>query len=411
MRIDIITLFPEMIANALAHSIIKRAQERGIISINVINLRDFTHDRHRTTDDIPYGGGGGMIMKVEPIARALASLTTTSSPVPSAAYLENTDNAVIEPFPLHSPTQFALSTSQTAVNEVNYSAVGSYLRPRVVLTDPRGPCFTQVVARCWAQEEHLILLCGHYEGVDERVRQYLVTDEISIGDYILTGGELPALIITDALTRLQPDALGDEQAPDKDTFADDLLEYPHYTRPREFNGHAVPDILLCGHHAQIERWRRWHQLRATRDRRPDLFARLDLSAQDLKLLAGEEPTAPSDIKATAYRRAVPGMAHTEHAQPDELPSAKEIASVEVQHFAVDKVSSFSYDSVVTERQDVSTADAPFLPGTTRSIDSSDSFEQTIPVVVETPVEVPEVSPELSIEVSVKDQEDCNGTGT
>jgi tRNA (guanine37-N1)-methyltransferase len=169
--------------------------------------------------------------------------------------------------------------------------------PRIVLTDPRGPRFTQEVARRWAQERHIILLCGHYEGVDERVRQHLVTDEISIGDYILTGGELPALVIVDALTRLQPGALGDEQAPDRDTFTENLLEYPHYTRPRVFHGWAVPDILLCGHHALIERWRRWHQLRATRERRPDLFAGLELSPQDILALTTEEPTAPPDEKA------------------------------------------------------------------------------------------------------------------
>jgi hypothetical protein len=172
-------------------------------------------------------------------------------------------------------------------------------RPRIVLTDPRGTRFSQETARLWAREPHLILLCGHYEGVDERVRRHLVTDEVSIGDYILTGGELPALIVVDALTRLQPGALGDEQAPEKDSFAEDLLEYPHYTRPREFNGWTVPDILLCGHHAQIERWRRWHQLQDTRERRPDLFARFKLARDDVALLAASEPVAPSDPKATA----------------------------------------------------------------------------------------------------------------
>lgn len=256
LHIDILTVFPEMIEAALDHSIVKRARERGLVRINVVNLRDFTADRHKTTDDVPYGGGGGMVMKIEPIERALEALT---SPVP--------------------------------IRE----------KPRVVLTDPRGPVFTQEIARQWAQESHLILLCGHYEGVDDRVRQHLVTDEISIGDYILTGGELPALVIVDALTRLQAGALGDEEAPDKDTFTEGLLEYPHYTRPREFRGWAVPDVLLCGNHARIDRWRRWHQLRDTQARRPDLFARLQLSEDDQKLLSSEEPTAPPEAMESLRR--------------------------------------------------------------------------------------------------------------
>lgn len=257
LRIDILTVFPEMVAAALDHSILKRARERGLVQIHVVNLRDFTTDRHKTTDDVPYGGGGGMVMKIEPISRALEALTATAT---------------------------------------------AEEKPRIVLTDPRGPVFTQEIARQWAQETHLILLCGHYEGVDDRVRQHLVTDEISIGDYILTGGELPALVIVDALTRLQSGALGDEDAPDKDTFTENLLEYPHYTRPREFRGWAVPDVLLCGNHARIERWRRWHQLRDTQARRPDLFARLQLSEDDQKLLLSEEPQAPPEA-LEALRRA------------------------------------------------------------------------------------------------------------
>jgi tRNA (guanine37-N1)-methyltransferase len=235
---------------------------------------------------VPYGGGGGMVMKIEPIARALEALTGAE------------------------PTQDAPNENQetTAPGVPSFGQdalrVSSGSAPRIVLTEPRGPVFTQEIARQWAQESHLILLCGHYEGVDDRVRQHLVTDEISIGDYILTGGELPALIIVDALTRLQPGALGDEDAPDKDTFTENLLEYPHYTRPRVFRGWAVPDILLSGNHARIERWRRWHQLRDTQARRPDLFARLQLSKDDEKLLPSEEPTAPPEAME-ALRRATP----------------------------------------------------------------------------------------------------------
>ena len=280
MRIDIVTVFPDMVREALGHSIMKRAVERGLVTINVVNLRDFTQDRHKTTDDLPYGGGGGMVMKVEPIARAIAALTSGSS-------LEET-NRPEEPCSPQSSAHQATGTgdAQTTGSEGK--------GPRVVLTDPRGQRFDQETARRWATESHLILICGHYEGVDDRVRQHLVTDEISIGDYILTGGELPALVVVDAITRLQAGALGDADAPDKDTFAEDLLEYPHYTRPSDYGGWKVPEILLCGHHAEIERWRRWHQFRETAMRRPDLFERYHLSPTDEKLYHGPEPTAPLD---------------------------------------------------------------------------------------------------------------------
>ncbi len=258
MRIDIVTTLPEMITPALETSILKRAAERGLVEFRVVNLRDYTRDKHRTTDDAPYAGGGGMVMKIEPIAAALDDLLGGSS-----------DEA-----------------------QGNEEAFALRHKPKVVLTDPRGRQWTQELARQWAQESHIILLCGHYEGVDDRVRQNLVTDEVSIGDYVLTGGELPALIIADALTRLQAGALGDSEAPDKDTFSGNLLEYPHYTRPREFRGWRVPDILLGGNHALIEKWRRWNQLRATRERRPDLFAKLELTAKDYALMESEEPAAP-----------------------------------------------------------------------------------------------------------------------
>ena len=294
MQIDIVTVFPEMIAAALDHSIVKRAMERGLVSIRVVNLRDYTEDKHRKTDDMPYGGGGGMVMQIGPIARAVFDLRGTnesghesdseSFTAKSATIISETDSSGVP------------STRQGAEN------VSAAPVPRIVITDPRGPKFTQETARKWAKEPHLILLCGHYEGVDERVRRHLVTDEISIGDYILTGGELPALVITDALTRLQAGALGDSEAPDKDTFTENLLEYPHYTRPRDYNGWAAPDVLVNGHHALIERWRRWHQLRDTQQRRPDLFATLTLSEQDLILLRSDEPMAPSDLKVLRSRK-------------------------------------------------------------------------------------------------------------
>lgn len=253
MRIDIVTLFPDMVETVLNTSILGRAQAQNAVTFRVVNLRDYATDKHRTTDDVPYGGGGGMVMKIEPIARALEHLAASAKE----------------------------------------EGLGA---PRVVLTDPRGRLFTQELARELAQAEHLILLCGHYEGVDDRVRQHLVTDVVSIGDYVLTGGELPALVVVDAVTRLLPGVLGDKEAPQKDSFAEPLLEHPHYTRPAVFRGWRVPEVLLCGHHAQIARWRRQQSLKLTRQQRPDLFNRLTLSEEDLKLLASEELTAPPESK-------------------------------------------------------------------------------------------------------------------
>lgn len=322
MHIDIVTVFPEMIACALDHSIIKRATERGLVTIQTVNLRDFTEDKHRTTDDTPYGGGGGMVMKVDPIARAVDYLICpgrfpeiASTPSPEGLARACSVQEALDPT--------SVAASGDASRALLGGSDGRAPSPRIVLTDPRGPVFTQEIARIWAKEPHIILLCGHYEGVDERVRQNVVTDEISIGDYILTGGELPALVVVDALTRLQPGALGDADAPDNDTFAANLLEYPQYTRPNVFQGWETPGILLSGHRAMIERWRRWHQLQATRARRPDLFARLELSPQDLKLLDSEEPEAPPDKKLamrSARASAPPDRAGTETDQRREETS-------------------------------------------------------------------------------------------
>ena len=241
MRIDVLTIFPELIREAVSHSILRRAQDSALVEINAVNLRDFAADRHRTTDDTPCGGGGGMIMKVEPIARAIDALGRSG---------------------------------------------------RIILTDPRGRAFSQAAARELAREDRLLFICGRYEGVDERVRR-LVTDEFSIGDYVLTGGELPSLVMIDAVVRLIPGALGEESAPDDDTFAEPLLEYPQYTKPRSFNGMDVPDVLFSGHHAQIAKWRRWHQLHETRARRPDLWERFEPSREDEKLLKEPEPGTAS----------------------------------------------------------------------------------------------------------------------
>ena len=234
MKIDVVTLFPGIFAGPLQESILAKAQARGVVEIRVVNLRDFAEGRHRVTDDYPFGGGGGMILKPEPIWATVEALRT----------------------------------------EVT----------RVILLDPQGRRFSQAVARELAKAAHLILVCGRYEGVDGRVGEHLVDDELSIGDYVLTGGELPALVVIDAVTRLCPGALGDEAAPREDSFATGFLEAPHYTRPEEFRGHRVPEVLLSGDHGRIARWRRLQSLWRTWQRRPDLLETADLTPEEQKLI-------------------------------------------------------------------------------------------------------------------------------
>ncbi len=235
MRIDVITIFPEMIRAGLSFSIVKRAQENGHVQVTAHDLREYTTDRHRTTDDTPYGGGAGMVMRPEPLF------------------------AVVESLP-------RLDDS------------------RIILLTPQGVPLTQAKVGELSRASHLVLICGHYEGFDERVRQNLVTEELSVGDFVLTGGELPALVVIDAVTRLLPGVLGSDESAGSDTFSDGLLEYPHYTRPAKFRQWNVPDILLSGHHAEIARWRRKEQMRRTKKRRPDLWAKFDPSMSDRKLL-------------------------------------------------------------------------------------------------------------------------------
>jgi tRNA (guanine37-N1)-methyltransferase len=221
LKIDVLTLFPEMFAGPLDVSIVRRARTTGLLELQIHNLRDFTHDRHQTVDDRPFGGGPGMVLKPEPIFEAVEKLA--------------------EP------------------------------RTRVILTSPTGRPFTQAIARELAGYEHLLFICGSYEGVDERVREALVHDELSIGDYVLTNGGLAAMVIIDAVTRLLPGALGDEQSAEQESFSHGLLEYPHYTRPAEFRGMKVPEVLLSGHHAEIEKWRAEQAKARTKARRPDLL--------------------------------------------------------------------------------------------------------------------------------------------
>ncbi len=246
MQFDVFTLLPEVFPPYLNSSILKRAQEKGLLQVKIHNIRAWAHDKHHVTDDTPYGGGGGMIMKPEPI--------------------------------------FA------AVEEV----LGEPPRCPVILLTPQGRLFTQDVAKDLARDARgsgLALLCGRYEGVDERIRSHLVTDEISIGDYVLTGGELPALILIDALTRLIPGALGDEHGAANDSHASGLLEGAHYTRPAVFRGWEVPAVLRSGDHGKIAAWRREQALLRTYERRPDLLEKFDLTEQDrknLKRIASEK---------------------------------------------------------------------------------------------------------------------------
>jgi tRNA (guanine37-N1)-methyltransferase len=238
MHFDILTLFPDLFAGVFQESIVKRAREAGQVTIALHNIRDYAAGRHRVTDDTPYGGGGGMIMKPEPIFAAVESVLEEES--------------------------------------------GS--TPIILLT-PKGRLFNQAVARELSRLPRLLLICGRYEGVDERVHQHLVTDEISIGDYVLSGGEIPAMVLVEAVTRLLPGVLGDPSATFEDSHAEGLLEYPQYTRPPVFRGHAVPEVLLSGHHAQITHWRRQQALRRTWERRPDLLQDARLTREDREFLA------------------------------------------------------------------------------------------------------------------------------
>lgn len=235
MRIDILTLFPEMFDGVLGTSILGRAQSAGLLTVQAWNIRDFAFDKHRTVDDVPYGGGAGMVLKPDVVTACLEHVK--------------------------------------AVNP-----------GKVVYLTPQGSVFDQVKAESLAQEASLILLCGHYEGIDQRIRDGWVDKEISIGDYVLTGGELPAMVVIDAVARLIPGVLGDEASAREDSFVNGLLEYPHYTRPAEFRGRQVPPVLLSGNHEMIRKWRLKEALRLTLKRRPDLIERRLLSDEERQLL-------------------------------------------------------------------------------------------------------------------------------
>jgi tRNA (guanine37-N1)-methyltransferase len=235
VRIDVLTLFPEMFDGIFDLGIMRRAAEQGLVSIGLHNIRDYSHDKHHTVDDYPYGGGAGMVLKPEPIFEAVEAIDKK----------EGTP---------------------------------------VILLSPQGRLFTQDVAQELSVASHLVIICGRYEGVDERVREHLASDEISIGDYVLSGGELAAMVIIESVFRLVPGVLGSEESPLDDSHVGGLLEYPQYTRPPEYRGWAVPEILLSGNHAQISRWRREQSIRRTLAQRPELLGKADLSAEEERLL-------------------------------------------------------------------------------------------------------------------------------
>ena len=232
-RFHILTLFPDMVMQGLSTSIIGRAKDRGLLSIEAVNIRDYTLERHKKVDDYPYGGGAGMLMQAQPVYDAWKSV----------------------------------------VDRIGY-------KPRTVYLTPQGPTFTHAMAKDLAQEEDLILLCGHYEGIDERVLEEIVTDYVSIGDYVLTGGELPAMVMVDAISRMVPGVLTNDESSSTESFEGNLLEYPQYSRPEEWMGKKVPSILLSGDHKKVDEWRREQAILRTIERRPDLLKKAELTKKE-----------------------------------------------------------------------------------------------------------------------------------
>lgn len=237
MKFHVLTLFPEMIRQGFGTSVTGRAMKKGLIELNAVDIREYSKDKHKHVDDYPYGGGAGMVMQPEPIELAYEDI-----------------------------------------------AKNMQKRPRVIYVTPQGSVFRQNLAKEFAKEDELVFLCGHYEGVDERILEEIVTDYVSIGDYVLTGGELPALVMMDAISRLVPGVLNNEDSAEFESFHDNLLEHPHYTRPVEYHGKRVPDVLLSGHHENIDRWRREQSLKRTLERRPDLLETAVLTSKDLEYL-------------------------------------------------------------------------------------------------------------------------------
>lgn len=311
MKIDVLTLFPEMFAGVFGSSILGKAHEKGIVQLGTANFRDYANNKHNTVDDYPYGGGGGMVLKPEPLFAAVEALVpglrVAGEPAGVAAEQELVEAALDgQRQEMSEAVGDSGAGSAGSVGDAG-SAGNAGIRPRVILMCPQGETFTQAKAEELAQEQHLIFVCGHYEGYDERIRQYLVTDELSIGDYVLTGGEIPAMAVIDSVVRLLPGVLGNETSALTDSFSTGLLEYPHYTRPASFRGWQVPDVLLSGHHAQIGQWRREQSLLRTLRRRPDMLAGVELTAKERAWLAAQplaEPEAEPEPQPEAKAGAV-----------------------------------------------------------------------------------------------------------
>lgn len=277
MNFHILTLFPEMVMSGLNTSIIGRAAARGLLSIEAVNIRDYAFNKHQSVDDYPYGGGAGMLMQAEPVYLAYKAVEDQ--------ILARTEQA--ERTGELKGLEQAESAEQTvsAVQAENIEEAAEKKKLRVVYLSPQGDTFSQEMAEELAKEEDLILLCGHYEGIDERVLEEIVTDYVSIGDYVLTGGELPAMVMVDTISRLVPGVLHNNVSAEFESFQDHLLEYPQYSRPEEWHGKKVPEVLLSGHHANIEKWRRQQSILRTRERRPDLFEKCELTEKEKRWLA------------------------------------------------------------------------------------------------------------------------------
>lgn len=272
MNFHILTLFPEMIEQGLSTSIIGRAKEKGLLRINAIDMRNYTLDKHRRVDDYPYGGGAGMVIQAEPVYKAYQAL----------------EHSIAEKHKQEGQNELLANgngqegTEETFQLEENSASESKKLR--VIYVTPQGTVFHQEMAKEFAKEEDLVFLCGHYEGIDERVLEMIVTDYVSIGDYVLTGGELPAMVMIDAISRHVPGVLNNSASAEFETFEDNLLEYPQYTRPEEFMGRRVPEVLLSGHHANIETWRRQQSIIRTKKTRPDLLKDANLNKKERTFL-------------------------------------------------------------------------------------------------------------------------------
>ena len=259
MKYTVLTLFPEMIEQGMGTSITGRAMSKGLIELRAVNIRDYSDNKHMKVDDYPYGGGAGMVMQAEPVFRAYEAVT------------KGKDSA-------------EESSAESSSMENSFEEKGSGKKTRLIFLTPQGKVFSQTLAEEFAREEELIFLCGHYEGIDERVLEEIVTDNVSIGDYVLTGGELPAMVMMDAISRLVPGVLNNDVSAETESFQDNLLEYPQYSRPEEWRGKKVPEVLLSGNHKKIAEWRREKSIERTLERRPDLLKKANLTEKEKKRL-------------------------------------------------------------------------------------------------------------------------------